>query len=152
LLGGKQMRSISVPRLAAFGGTSTVGRTWHGGECHGSWTGAIGLRRAALPHRGGLARRIDLLGFGLDLGGRSLQLVEGERQLAVGDALRLAAEVRALELGDDVRELAGEALQDRIALSELCTALRKLRALGTLGGSARAGRRCRPAERRSSSS
>jgi|KBSSwiStaDraftv2_1062776.scaffolds.fasta_scaffold91140_4 hypothetical protein len=73
----------------------------------------------ALPRRGGLPFRVRLLCFCLGLGDGRLQLVEGERQLVVGDALGLAAEVRAAELGDDVLELRVEALQDRIGLSEL---------------------------------
>jgi hypothetical protein len=64
----------------------------------------------ALP-RGGLAFRVRLLGVGLGSG--RLKLIEGERQLVVADALGPAAELRAFELGDDVRELAGEALPRR---------------------------------------
>jgi hypothetical protein len=83
---------------------------------------------AALPRAGGLALRIGLLGFSLGLGGGRLQFIERQRQLVVRDAFGLAAEVRALHLGDDVLELCVEAFQVRNAFGELL-------ALGTLGQS-----------------
>src|ERR1700752_351873 len=81
---------------------------------------------AALPRSGGLARRISLLGFRPGFWSGRLQLLERQRQLVVRNAFGLAAELCALELGDDVLEFRIEAFQKRIALNELLT-------LGTLG-------------------
>ena len=56
---------------------------------------------AALAGRGRLQRRIGLFFLRLRLGKRGLELIERERQLVIGDALGLAAEMRAADLGDD---------------------------------------------------
>ena len=78
----------------------------------------------ALPRALGLERRIGLLVLGLGLGERGLEVLERERELIVGDALGLAAEVRAADLGDDGFEplvARGELValgSDRIALGD----------------------------------
>src|ERR1700722_17413950 len=56
---------------------------------------------AALAGRDRLQRRIGLFFLRLRLGKRGLELIERERQLVIGDALGLAAEMRAADLGDD---------------------------------------------------
>jgi hypothetical protein len=55
---------------------------------------ALAAAGTALLRAFGFERRIGLLLFRLGLGERGLELLQGERQLVVGDALGFAAEVR----------------------------------------------------------
>jgi hypothetical protein len=55
---------------------------------------ALAAAGATLLRAFGLERQIGLLLLRLGLGERGLELLQGERQLVVGDALGFAAEVR----------------------------------------------------------
>lgn len=73
---------------------------------------------AALLRARGFQRGIGFFSFRLGLGERGLQLLQRKRQLVVGDALRLPAEVGAPDLGQDLLEPRVRGFQPRIASVE----------------------------------
>jgi hypothetical protein len=88
----------------------------------------------ALARAPGFERRIGLLVLGLGLGERGLELLEGERQLIVGDALGLAAKMRAADLLDD-RIQPRVASRKRVALGFAAERLMEME-VGALTGAA----------------